>query len=150
MATFIGDKSNAYTGELPATGYFPKLKIADFQDLFSFLEEENEASITLQMQVDRAYVHNQLRSLVDLHQNLEDRSQALFADDTTAEALYKQAVFSLVAANLIGKRLATDATKEAAGRQEALSDKASNLQTQSRQAIDSLLATGSGYTFEVI
>lgn len=150
MANFIGDKSTEYTSELPATEFYPALKTIDFQHLFSFLEDQNEASILLRLQVDRATVHRELKPITLDHPNLTSRSQTLFEDDTTAEALYKQAVFSLTAANLIGTRMATDATKEAADRQEALSQKSDHLRNQYRQAVDNLLQANSGYTFELI
>lgn len=150
MAQLIAGKSNEYASSLPATSFYPSLVIADFQKVFHFLEDQTEDSILLQMEVDRANVHRQLKTLMETHPNLGSRSQELFENDTTAEALYKQAVFSLTAANLIGSKMAMDATSEAADRQEALTDKADHLLKQYRHAVDQLLQTDSGYTIELI
>lgn len=150
MATFIGDKSNAYTSELPATAFFPLLKVSEFQELFGFLEKESELSITNTMIQNRVTVHRQLNTLADLHPNLVSVSQERFEDDTTGEVLYKQAVFSFTASALIGKQMGIDATKEAADRQATLNDKAISLSIQAREAIDLLLQTDTGYTVDLI
>jgi len=150
MAQLIADQSNQYASSLPATDFYPALLIADFQRVFSFLENQTEDSILLQMEVDRATVHRQLNRLIVDYPDFTSCSQALFGNQTTAEAFYKKAVFSLTAANLIGEKMALDATKEAADRQKALTDKVSHLLNQYRNAIDSLLQNGSGYTFELI
>lgn len=150
MATFVGDKSNAYTSELPATAFFPLLKVSEFQEQFGFLESESETSITNMMIQNRVNVHRQLKTLMDLHPDLVSRSQELFEDDTTGEVLYKQAVFSFTASALIGKQMGTDATKEAADRQATLNDKAISLNIQGREAIDLILQTDTGYTVDLI
>jgi len=151
MATFIGDKSQEYASELPATNFYPALKLVDFQKIYQFLEDQTEESILLQMEVDRAVVHAQLAPITQTTtQSLTELSQTLFNNQTTAESIYKIAVFSLTAANLIGSKMATDATKAAADRQEALTDKSMHLLNQYRNAIDNLLRQDSGYTFELI
>jgi len=150
MATFIGNKDNLYSSSLPADSYYPELMVADFQQLFQFVEDQPEDSLLFRLEIDRAEVHQQLTILLGQHPNLTERSQQLFGNATTATELYKQAVFSLTAANLIADKMATDATKEAADRQQALSDKERHLRTQSRSAIDKLLTTNAGYTAELI
>lgn len=147
---FIGNKNEIYAGELPATSFYPALKFSDFQDVFGFLATQSEKAIEMQMTIDRAAVHSQLKNLVVNHPNLESYSQVNFEDSTTAEVFYKNAVFSLTAANLIGKIMATDGTKNAADRQAALTEKESHLLSQYRQAIDTLTGESSGYTMELI
>ncbi len=150
MAQLIANQDNQYESNLPGTDFYPALLIANFQQIFQFLENQTEDSILLQMEVDRAKVHRELKEITRDYPNLTSLSQALFENDTTAEALYKQAVFSLTAANLIGSKMATDATKEAADRQTALTDKVQHLLNQYRHAIDQLHQSDSGYTFELI
>lgn len=150
MAQLISDKSEAYSSELPATAFYPALKLSEFQALFHFLEDETEAAILHNATIERVTVHRELKPLTELHENLAALSMALFDDEVTAQHLYKQAVFSKAAAALIGNRLATDATKEAAERDEALQQRADNLLNNYRNAVDQLLQTDSGYTFEVI
>lgn len=149
MATLIGDKSNEYPTELPATSFYPALKLSEFQNLFGFLEDTTEFELTHTMKVQRALIHKELKPLTDLHSNLVACSQELFNDDSTAELFYQQAVFNLTAAVLIGNRLATDATKEAADRQEALNTRNDVVRAQYRQAIDQLLSNP-GVTVELI
>lgn len=150
MATLIGDKSNEYQTVFSATEFYPELKLSEFQKLFAFLEDTTEFEITNTLLVQREVVHRQLKTLTDTHPSLASRSLELFGSETTGEALYKQAVFSLTAAVLIGNRLATDATKQAADRQEALDQRNDRLRTQYREAVDLLLQTDSGYTIELI
>ncbi|WP_373020729.1 head completion/stabilization protein [Thiomicrorhabdus sp.] len=147
---FVGDKGQTYTTELSATPFYPVLKLADFQQQFNFLEDQNEYAVTQQAIIDRSTVHRQLLTLTETHQNLVDVSKALFGDDTTAAVLYQNAVFSMTAANLIGNRMATDATKEAADRQEALNQKVDHLNSQARSSIEQLLRADSGYAISLI
>lgn len=150
MAQFISDKSAVYVSELPASAFYPALKIAEFQALFHFLEDETEAAILHSATIERITVHRQLKILTEQHATMAALSMSLFDDEVTAEHLYKQAVFCKTASALIGNRLATDATKAAADRQEALEMRADNLLVNYRDAIDQLLLANSGYTFEVI
>jgi len=150
MAQFISDKSKAYASELPAKGFYPALKIAEFQTLFHFLEDETEPAILHNAIIERIAIHRELKPLTELHENMPALSLALFEDEETAECLYKQAVFCKTAHALIGNRLATDATEEAADRDESLQLRADKLLTNYRNAIDQLLQTDSGYTFEMI
>ncbi|MBN2605987.1 MAG: head completion/stabilization protein [Thiotrichales bacterium] len=147
---FVGDKGQTYTAELAATDFYPVLKLADFQQQFNFLEDQNEYAVTQQAIIDRSIVHRQLLTLTETHPNLIAVSQELFGDDTTAAVIYQNAVFSITAANLIGNRMATDATKEAADRQEALSQKADHLNNLARSSIEQLLRADSGYSIDLI
>jgi hypothetical protein len=150
MAQLISNKSEAYSSELAATAFYPALKLSEFQALFHFLEDETEAAILHNATIERISVHRQLKPLTEQVENLPALSVALFEDEVTAGHLYKQAVFCKTAAALIGNRLATDATKEAADRQEALEARVDNLLNNYRNAIDQLLLSNSGYTFEMI
>ena len=150
MAKFVAGKSESYKSELPATVFFPLLKIAEFQALFHFLEDETEAGIVHIASIQRITVHRQLQPLNTNHATLVDYSQSAFGDLVTGELLYKQAVFSLTASILIGNRLTLDATKEAADRQSAMNARQTDMLVNYREAIDQLLLTSSGYTFEVI
>lgn len=154
MAEYVGNKGIVYTGKIPETSFFPELKVSDFQELFAFLNDENENSILLKMTVSKANIDRQLlNALAENYTNLIDVSQALWGNDLTADAMYKQAVFSRTASDLIDNRLSTDATKEASDRQSALDDRVTNLRTQATDALDQLLsATGetTGYTFELL
>ncbi|RUM91052.1 MAG: hypothetical protein DSZ27_07275 [Thiomicrospira sp.] len=154
MAEYIGNKGTVYTGTIAATNFFPELKVSDFQELFAFLNDENENSILLKMTVSKANIDRQLLdALAENYTDLIAVSQALWGNDLTADAMYKQAVFSRTASDLIDNRLSTDATKEASDRQSALDDRVTNLRTQATDALDQLLsATGetTGYTFELL
>ena len=150
MAQFISDKSEQYSSELPKNAFYPALKLSEFQALFHFLSDETEAAILHNAIIERITIHRELIPLTQTHDDLAALSMALFKDEETAANLYKQAVFCKTAAALIGNRLATDATKEAADRDEALQKRADNLLTNYRNAIDQLLQTDSGYTFEII
>lgn len=150
MAQLISNKAKAYSSELPANAFYPALKLAEFQALFHFLEDETEAAILHNARIERINIHRELKPLTARYENLQVLSVALFDDEDTATHLYKQAVFCKTAHALIGNRLATDATKAAADRQEALELRADNLLNNYRNAVDQLLQTGSGYTFELI
>lgn len=150
MARLISDKSEAYSSELPANAFYPALKLAEFQALFHFLEDETEAAILHNANIERVTVHRQLKPLTEQYESMQALSMGLFEDADTAVLLYKQAVFCKTAHALIGNRLATDATKAAADRQKALELRADNLLSNYRNAIDQLLQTDSGYTFEMI
>ena len=150
MAQFISDKSKIYSSELAATAFYPALKLSEFQALFHFLEDETEAAILHNGRIERITIHRQLKALTQQHESMTALSMALFEDEETAEILYKQAVFCKTASALIGNRLATDATKEAADRQEALLMRVDNLLVNYRNAIDQLLQADSGYTMEII
>lgn len=146
---FVGTKTEIFDGELTATSFYPSLKFSDFQLIYGFLATESKQAIELQMTIDRQTIHSQLQS-IQKYESLEAFSVSEFEDPATAGALYTQAVFALTAANLIGKQLATDTTKSGAERQAALTEKIGHLQTLSRQAIDALKSSDSGYTMELI
>jgi hypothetical protein len=145
--SFIGNNHQQYDGELAATNFYPSLAFSDFQKLFGYLEEQTEQSIAHQLTIDRAVIHKQLKELTSKFATLTTLSIDTFDDQMTAAFFYEKAVFSLTAANLIGNKIETDATKEAADRKEALSAKYQSLRTQSREAVDMLLNTNTGYTF---
>ncbi len=150
MAQLIANKDEAYTSELPATAFYPALKIAEFQTLFHFLDDETETAILFNAKIARHEVHRQLKPLTAIYASLVVLSSESFDDESTASIFYQQAVFSKTAASLIVNRMASDATKEAADRQEAMISRVDALLSNYRNAIDQLLLTNSGYTFEVI
>lgn len=149
--TYIGDKSKEYASSLPATVFFPSLKVSDFQKELGFKEDFSEEAILQQMTLDRWNVHKQLTRLSAEHITLEAFSEFKFGDSTTAERFYKQAVFTLTARNLIDLQLTTDATKESADRQSALLEQTDRLIALHRMAIDTLIDPSNGeYTFLVV
>ncbi|BBN59316.1 head completion/stabilization protein [Hydrogenovibrio marinus] len=150
MATYTGDTTGNYSSDLPATAFFPSLKIADFQQMFAFKDTFSEEAILQQMKVDRVSIHKELSLLVSTYSTLEAMSQTIFSDDTTAATLYQQAVFCLTASNLIGNRMATDATKDGADRQQALIERKDHLLDMFRRAIDQLKPDSTGYTMKVV
>ncbi|WP_022940119.1 head completion/stabilization protein [Psychromonas hadalis] len=150
MASLVANKETSYSSVLPATDFYPELKISEFQALFHFLEDETEAGILHCASVERIAIHRELKVLTTQYTALSAYSQTLFDDNVSALTLYKQAVFCKTAYALITNRLATDATKEAAGRQEALMQRADKQLTNYRAAIVSLLPDVSGYTFEMV
>jgi hypothetical protein len=150
MANLVASKNNASSSVLSATGFYPALKISEFQALFHFLSDETDAGILHVAKVERITIHKELKVLTESHTDMTALSQALFEDDDSAITLYQQAVFCKTAHSLITNRLATDATKEAAGRQEALMQRADMQLTNYRAAIVQLLPESSGYTFELV
>ncbi|WP_299141320.1 head completion/stabilization protein [uncultured Vibrio sp.] len=148
MAEFVGNKNELYESELAAKGKYPALSISEFQSLFHFQSNETEAGILHCAIISRIKVHSELKSALAPFTHLTALSQATFEDDDSAESLYKQAVFALTAAQLIGGQMSGDATKEAADRQEALSQKKEACEVQYRQAIDLLLHGAETYCFE--
>ncbi|EDL52618.1 hypothetical protein VSAK1_13766 [Vibrio mediterranei AK1] len=148
MAEFVGNKNEKYESELPATGKYPALEISEFQSLFHFQSNETEAGILHQAKVSRIKVHSELKASLEPFANLAELSQARFDDEESGETLYKQAVFGLTAAELIGIQMSGDATKEAAERQDALTDKKHDCEVQYRQAIDLLINGEETYRFE--
>ncbi len=147
---FVGNKNEVYGSTLPATGKYPELKISEFQSLFQFLSNETEAGILHQAHISRIKVHQELSDSMALYDDLTALSWDKFDDEASGVTLYKQAVFALTASELIGVRLSTDSTAEAADRQEALNDKKYSCEVQSRQAIDLLLNSKETYCFEVV
>ncbi|MBY8130926.1 head completion/stabilization protein [Vibrio fluvialis] len=147
---FIGNKSDVYASELPATDNFPALKISEFQSLFHFLSNETEAGILQQAKVSRIKVHRELVDAIAQYESLAALSKDKFGDEESGTTLYTQAVFALTASELIGIRLSSDATAEAAERQEALSSKKYHCEVQYRQAVDLLLHGRETYCFEVV
>lgn len=150
MASFVGDKTKVFNSEVAAISIWPKLQASEFQSMFGFLEDETEQAILLRLRIDSAKVRKELAALEDSGDDLATQSQILFSDSETAETLFKQAVYSLMAANLIGNRMATDATKEAADRQESLTLKQDHLLNIYRESVLQLQPEKSGYTFELI
>lgn len=150
MANLVADKDKSYSSVLAATSFFPELKVSEFQSLFHFLEDEKESGILHAAKVERITIHQELKKLKDEHATLVELSMALFDDQESAEVLYKQAVFCKTAYTLITNRLSTDATKEAAERQESLLARADTQLTNYRSAMVQLQEKVTGYTFEVI
>jgi hypothetical protein len=150
MASLVANKNTHYTSVLPATAFYPELKISEFQALFHFLEDETELGILHVATVARIAIHQELKGLTKQYADLTACSQALFEDELSAMVLYKQALFCKTAYSLITNRLATDATKEAAERQEALMVRADTQLTSYRSALVQLLPEAPGYTFELI
>lgn len=148
MAEFVGNKNEVYQSELPASGKYPALKISEFQSLFHFLNKETEPGILHQAKVSRLKVHSELKQAIEPFNTLAELSQARFDDSDSGETLYKQAVFALTAAELIGIQMSADATKDAAERQEALTTKKQACEVQYRQAVDLLLHGHETYCFE--
>lgn len=147
---FVGNKDDVYTGVLPATAHYPELIVAEFQAVFHFLSNETEVGILHHLTVARLTVHTELLDIIKSHGTLDHTSEYWFGDDLSGLALYKQAVFSLAANHIVGNKLSTDATAEAADRQEALQQKADNCLVQYRRAVDLLLHGKETYTFEVV
>ena len=147
---FVGDKNETFKSELTATVKYPALKISEFQSLFNFLSNETEPGILQQAKVSRIKVHQELLAALEPFAHLTELSQARFGDEESGETLYKQAVFSLTASALIGIQLSTNATAEAADRQEALTGKKQHCDVQYRQAVDLLINGKETYCFEVV
>ncbi|WP_295898996.1 head completion/stabilization protein [uncultured Vibrio sp.] len=148
MAEFVGNKNDSYESVLPISGKYPALKISEFQSLFHFQSNETEAGILHQAKVSRLKVHSELKETMAPFDDLKALSQTRFDDEDSGETLYKQAVFALTAAELIGIQMSGDATKDAAERQEALTKKMNQCSVQSRKAIDLLLHGEETYCFE--
>ncbi|ANU36288.1 head completion/stabilization protein [Vibrio scophthalmi] len=147
---FVGNKNDVFGAELAATAKYPALKISEFQSLFNFLSNETEPGILQQAKVSRIKVHRELLVAIVPFADLTELSQAKFGDEESGETLYKQAVFSLTASALIGIQLSTNATAEAADRQEALTGKKQHCDVQYRQAVDLLINGKETYCFEVV
>lgn len=147
---FVGNKDEEYAATLPATTQYPELTIAEFQSVFHFLSNETEMGILHHAKLARITVHSELLETMKRFDNLDHLSVTLFGDEEAAAVLYTQAVFALTANYLIGNKLSTDATAEAADRQEALQQKADNALLQYRRAIDFLLNAKATYTFAVV
>ncbi len=147
---FVGNKSEEYDKELPATEKYPALKISEFQSLFNFLSNETEAGILQQAKVSRIKVHKELLDTIEPYADLTALSLDKFGDETSGTTLYTQAVFALTASELIGIKISTDTTAEAADRQEALDNKKQHCEVQYRQAVDLLINAEETYCFEVV
>lgn len=147
---YVGNKNEQYTSVLAATDNFPELKISEFQSVFNFLSNETEAGILQQAKVSRIKVHRELVDTIAQYENLTALSVDKFGDEESGTTLYKQAVFALTASELVGIKLSTDATAEAADRQEALLSKKESCEVQYRQAVDLLIHGKETYCFEVV
>lgn len=147
---FVGNKDDAYESQLPATEQYPALTVAEFQAVFHFLSNETEIGILHYLTLARLTVHTELVEMLTLHETLDHVSAHWFGEAASGVSLYKQAVFSLAANRIVGNKLSTDATAEAADRQEALQQKADNCLVQYRQAVDLLLNGKATYTFEMV
>jgi len=150
MVTLVANKNESYSSALPATTFFPEIKVSEFQSLFHFLGDGKEAGILHAAKVERIAIHKELKEIEGKYENLTELSQDLFGDDESAEVLYKQAVFCKTAYALINNRISTDATKEAADRQEALMKQADEQLASYRSAMVHLQPDVSGYTFELV
>ncbi len=147
---FVGNKDEVYGAVLEATALYPELTIAEFQALFHFLSNESEASLLHQTTIARITVNQELLGIVTSFGSLAALSQSRYGDKVSGDTLYKQAVFSQAAHLIIGNQISSDATKEAAERQEAMSQKASHCLVSYRRAIDTLINNAETYTIEVI
>ncbi|MDW6019942.1 head completion/stabilization protein [Vibrio plantisponsor] len=147
---YVGNKNETYTSVLAATDNFPELKISEFQSLFNFLSNETEAGILQQAKVSRIKVHRELVDSIAQYDDLTALSVDKFGDEEAGTTLYTQAVFALTASELIGIKLSTDSTAEAADRQEALNSKKYHCEVQYRQAVDMLIHGKETYCFEVV
>ncbi|WED29872.1 head completion/stabilization protein [Vibrio sp. DW001] len=147
---FVGNKNEAFASVLPATSKYPELKLSEFQSVFNFLSNETEIGILQQAKVSRIKVHLELKDTIRPYSTLSELSQERFGDEDSANTLYKQAIFALTASELVGIQMSTDATAEAADRQEALTHKKQHCDVQYRQAIDLLLNGRETYCFEVV
>lgn len=147
---FVGNKDTPYNGKLPAVGKYPEIALRDFQKQYLFLSNESEEGITQQLKVSRIKVHAELKAVLSAHDSLAALSMHWFDETESGETLYFQAVFSLTASELIGIKLSTDATSDAAERQQALTDKKQHCDVQYRQAVDLLLNGKETYRFEVV
>lgn len=147
---FVGNKDEVYDSELPATTQYPALTIAEFQAVFHFLSNETEVGILHRITIARVTVNSELLDMMSIHGSLDALSMHWFGEEQTGVILYKQAVFSLAANYIVGNKLSTDATAEAADRQEALQQKADHCLVQYRQAVDLLLNGHATYTFEAV
>ena len=148
--SFVGDKNESYESTLPATALYPAINVAEFQSLFHFLSNETEDGILHRLLIARAAVNSELKAFVTQLGTLAAVSTHWFGDTETGDMLYKQAVMSLAAHYIVGNKLSTDASAEAADRQEALQQKADNCLVQYREAVDLLLNGKAMYTFEVV
>ncbi|MBE8574456.1 head completion/stabilization protein [Vibrio sp. OPT18] len=156
---FIGDKTQIYTGELPATSIYPALKLSDFQGMFQFLSNESELNLTHQLTAARAAIRSELKPLMATLKNDTDRpdltllsvlSLMHFEDEETAKVFYIQSVFALAASYIVSVQISTDATKEAADRQQALSNKKEECLVMYRRAVDMLIYGHETRMFEVL
>ncbi|MEC4729003.1 head completion/stabilization protein [Shewanella sp. D64] len=148
--SFVGDKNEVHESHLPATAQYPSINVAEFQGIYHFLSNESEMGILHYLTIARVTVNSELNELVTQHGTLDVVSTHWFGEPQTGTTLYKQAVLSLAAHAIVGNKLSTDATAEAADRQEALQQKADNCLVQYRQAVDLLLYGKATYTFEVV
>lgn len=147
---FVGNKNEVFASTLPSTNQYPELKLSEFQSLFYFLSNETEVGILQQAKVSRIKVHKELKEIIEPFENLVQFSQTQFGDDDSANTLYKQAIFALTASELIGIQISTNASAEAADRQDALTAKKQHCDVQYRQAVDLLLHGKETYCFEVV
>lgn len=147
---FVGNKNDIYESELPAFGQFPALKVADFQRLYHFMANETEPALLNKLALSRVSVNAELKGVLSQFDDLGAYSLAKFGDDITAPALYQEAVFAFAASMVIGVQISNDSTSEAAGRQDALSDKKDHCLSQYRRALDLLINQRETLTFEVL
>lgn len=98
--------------------------------------------------VSRLKVHTELKDTLAPFADLAALSQARFDDTESGATLYQQAVFALTAAQLISTQMSGDASKDAAERQQALTDKKQECEVQYRQAVDMLIHGQETYRFE--
>jgi hypothetical protein len=149
MAAFVGDKSTIFSDVVPGTGVFPPLYLSQFQQQFGFLEDQTEANVVVTMTIASMLVQRQIISVMGQDPDLIGQSLLNYGNGDYWIILYHHAVFCKTAADLIGRRLATDATKQAADRQQAMTDKKDQLLIQYREAIDELIGS-SGITVALI
>lgn len=139
MATFVGDKTEQYDDIVPGNGQYPTLSLADFQKSYSFLEDIPQASAVVSMTLVSRDVQKQLKSYYEGEPDLTGMSLAEYGSGSFWQIIYREAVFTKTASDLLAKRIATDASKNAADRQQALEDKRIYLDANYRELIGRLM-----------
>lgn len=123
---FIGNKNEIYDFVIESNNIalFPDLKLAEFQIYFNYLSNTPKEAMIHYLKLARSSVDS------ELHMEVRTLDQC---------SLYKNAVFALAACYLLDVQISTDATKEAADRQESLMSKRDLCAAQSRSSIDILI-----------
>ncbi|MCI4411980.1 MAG: head completion/stabilization protein [Thiotrichales bacterium] len=139
MAKFVGEKTEQYDDIVPGNGQYPTLSLADFQKSYSFLEDIPQASALVTMTLVSRDIQKQLSNYYEREPDLVSFSLAEFGSGDFWQIIYREAVFTKTASDLLAKRIATDASKNAADRQQALEDKRNYLDANYRELIGKLM-----------
>jgi hypothetical protein len=139
MAKFVGEKTEQYDDIVPGNGQYPTLSLADFQKSYSFLEDIPQASAVVTMTLVSRDIQKQLSNYYEREPDLASFSLAEFGSEDFWQIIYREAVFTKTASDLLAKRIATDASKNAADRQQALEDKRNYLDANYRELIGKLM-----------